>query len=117
MHNCFPELPSATVSVPTVSAAKTQAELAMAIRSDLMRPPVFVAHPLAECTKTVTIIESTLRKDSFSVPPSRTLSEKPPPGNYCVKVDRLVPKPMVVDERQAFLSSCRTQNKIPRTAK
>src|SRR5206468_6648467 len=52
MHNCFPELPSATVSVPTVSVAKTQAELAMAIRSDLMPPAVFVAQPLAEQRET-----------------------------------------------------------------
>jgi hypothetical protein len=30
-----------------VSAAKTQAEPAMAIHSDLMRAPAFVAHPFA----------------------------------------------------------------------
>jgi hypothetical protein len=80
---------------------------------DSRLPLAFVAHQLAERTKTVTIIESTSRKDSFSVPPSRTLSEKPPPGNYCLKVDRLVLKPMAVAEGQAFLPSCRTQCKIP----
>src|SRR5258708_40122077 len=66
----------------------------MATRLDSRLPLAFVAHQLAERTKTMTMIESTSRKDSFSVPPSRTLSEKPPAGNYCVKVDRLVLKPM-----------------------
>src|SRR5206468_9736637 len=51
-HNRFPERPAAVVSVPTLSAAKTQADSAMAIRSDLMRPPVFVAQPLAEQRET-----------------------------------------------------------------
>ncbi len=51
-HNRFPERPFAIVSVPTVSVAKTQAELAMAIRSDLMRPAVFVAQTLAEQRET-----------------------------------------------------------------
>src|SRR6267142_455005 len=87
----------------------------MATRLDSRLPLAFVAHQLAERTKTMTMIESTSRKDSFSVPPSRTLSEKPPAGNYCVKVDRLVLKPMAVAEGQG---SCHriARNKIPRTA-
>jgi hypothetical protein len=73
----------------------------------------FVAHQLAERTKTVTIIESRSRKDSFSVQPSRTLSEKPAPGNYCVKVDRLALKPMAVAGGQVFLPRVARKAKFP----
>ena len=79
---------------------------------DSRLPLAFVAHQLAERTKTVTIIESTSRKDSFSVPPSRTLSEKPAPGNYCVKVDRLVLKPMAV-AGQGFWRRIARKTKFP----
>jgi hypothetical protein len=93
--------------------AKTQVVSAMANRSDLMRPPVFVAQQFAQRRKTVTIIESTSCKDSFSVSPSRTLSEKLPPGNYCVKVDRLLRKPMAVAEGQGFWRRIARRAKFP----
>jgi len=107
------ELPAAIVSAPPESAVKRQLVLEMATRSDSRLALAFVAHQLAERTKTVTIIESTSRKDSFSVPPSRTLSEKPPPGNYCVKVDRLVLKPMAVAEGQGFWCRIARKTKFP----
>jgi len=92
---------------------KRQLVLEMATRLDSRLSLAFVAHQLAERTKTVTIIESTSRKDSFSVPPSRTLSEKPPPGNYCLKVDRLVLKPMAVAGGQGFWRRIARNAKFP----
>jgi hypothetical protein len=66
-----------------MSAAKTQAALAMAIRSDLMRPPVFVAPPLAQRRKTIKAREERLRENDFAIQSSRTLSEESLIINYC----------------------------------
>src|SRR4029077_1764320 len=74
-HNHFPELPFAIVSVPTMSAAKTQAESAMAIHSDLPRPPVFVAPRAVKPKPTAIKMLDVSQKSRFSIQASHTLSE------------------------------------------
>jgi hypothetical protein len=65
-----------------MSSAKTQAESAMAIRSDWMQLPVFVAQPL-EHRKTIKAREERLRENDFAIQASRTLSEKSSIINCC----------------------------------
>jgi hypothetical protein len=59
-----------------MSSAKTQAESAMAIRSDWMQLPVFVAQPL-EHRKTIKGREERQRENDFAIETFRTLSEEP----------------------------------------
>src|SRR5439155_16373402 len=82
-HNRFSERPAAVVSVPTVSVAKTQAELAMAIRPDLMPPAVFVARQLAGRKDRMKTAGNRLREIGSLFRATRTLSEKPVVINRC----------------------------------
>src|SRR5262249_28682838 len=74
-HNHFPELLSAIASVPKASVAKTQAESAMAIRLELMRPPVFVAPKTLPPKQTVIKRQDRSRKSPSSIQASQTVSE------------------------------------------
>jgi hypothetical protein len=85
-----------------MSAAKTPEELPMAIRSDLMLSPVFVAPREVPSKRRAIKTRDLSRKARFSVQASHTLSEKLPTGNSCLKVDRLVLKPMTIAAGQEF---------------
>jgi hypothetical protein len=63
--------------------------------------------------QTITRTQDRSRKSRFSIQASRTLSENLPPGNYCVKVDRLVRKPMAVAEGQGFWHRIARRAKFP----
>jgi hypothetical protein len=62
---------------------KRQLVLEMATRSDSRLPLAFVAHGLAERTKTIKVKEERWSESDLAIQTSRTLSEEPSIINRC----------------------------------
>ena len=109
-----------------MSAAKTQMESAMAIRLDLIRPPVFVAQALAEHGQTIKAREELLRENDFVIQASRILSDESLIINCCdllrkhprVAQSPRIIQPTVLDSAngaRSFITSLGQRPRIPRT--